>query len=225
MNRKRAKMPAEARGTPQSLLLGTEEDGGVKKKDYRQICKYGKECYQKNPMHHQKFRHPKDGDDKIEDQAEQQQPANDDVDPEEEEDEEEVKEVATPPAKKAKLDNDDDDDEVVDGVGHSKTSVVEVTPFDEAEQTEAVEDNSEQVPDFADWPKDPVKSVEQKFLTKMPEDFMAFWTFCKGMKWDNPREALLDTCGLLLVGPYDIVAGQEFASTKLNDYLCHSRYY
>lgn len=22
------------------------------------MCKYGKGCYQKNPMHHQKFRHP-----------------------------------------------------------------------------------------------------------------------------------------------------------------------
>ncbi|XP_018573352.1 histone PARylation factor 1 [Anoplophora glabripennis] len=27
-------------------------------KDYRIVCKYGAKCYQKNPMHHQKYKHP-----------------------------------------------------------------------------------------------------------------------------------------------------------------------
>ena len=35
----------------------------------------------------------------------------------------------------------------------------------------------------------------------------------------------MKTCGLALVGPYEIVSGKEFKSTKLNDYLCHYRYY
>ena len=30
--------------------------------DGRQMCKYGKECYQKNPMHTEKFKHPSDND-------------------------------------------------------------------------------------------------------------------------------------------------------------------
>ena len=81
------------------------------------------------------------------------------------------------------------------------------------------------VPEFKNWPSDPIKSVEQKFLTKMPKDFMAFWEFCKSIDRENPREALLKSCGLLLVGPFDIVAGQEFESNKLNDFLCHYRYY
>ena len=98
-----------------------------------------------------------------------------------------------------------------------------VKPSDEEEPH--VQDDSEQVPVFADWPKDPLKSVEQKFLTKMPEDFVSFWDFCKGINRENPREAFLKTCGLLLVGPYDIYCGKEFKSTKLNDYLCHYRYY
>lgn len=46
-------MPVETKTTPESLNLDPN------KVDYRQMCKYGKECYQKNPMHHQKFRHPK----------------------------------------------------------------------------------------------------------------------------------------------------------------------
>ena len=62
-----------------------------------------------------------------------------------------------------------------------------------------VDDNSDLVPAFKDWPSDPVKSVEQKFLTKMPEDFMAFWEMCKTIDRENPREALVKSCGLLLV--------------------------
>ena len=31
------------------------------KKDYRQDCKYGGGCYQKNPAHKAKFKHPEDG--------------------------------------------------------------------------------------------------------------------------------------------------------------------
>ena len=50
-------MPTENKGTPQAITLGNENNGA--KKDFRQLCKYGKDCYQKNPMHHQKFRHPK----------------------------------------------------------------------------------------------------------------------------------------------------------------------
>ena len=56
-----SKMPTENKGTPQPLTLGSENNGV--KKDFRQCCKYGKDCYQKNPMHHQKFRHPKDDED------------------------------------------------------------------------------------------------------------------------------------------------------------------
>ena len=56
-----SKMPTENKGTPQPLILGSENNGV--KKDFRQCCKYGKDCYQKNPMHHQKFRHPKDDED------------------------------------------------------------------------------------------------------------------------------------------------------------------
>ena len=86
-----------------------------------------------------------------------------------------------------------------------------------------IEDDSDLVPAFKDWPTDPIKSVEQKFLVKMPEDFMAFWEFCKSINRDNPCEALVKSCGLVLVGPFDILAGKEFESKKLNDYLCHHR--
>jgi len=37
-------MPTDNKGTPQAITLGSEN--GVKK-DFRQLCKYGKDCYQK----------------------------------------------------------------------------------------------------------------------------------------------------------------------------------
>ncbi len=72
-----------------------------------------------------------------------------------------------------------------------------------------VDDDSDLVPEFKDWPSDPVKSVEQKFLTKMPEDFMAFWELCKTINRENPREALVKSCGLLLVSIQRLIKGRS----------------
>ena len=47
-------MAEKAQTTPEGLSFGRE---GIVK-DARQMCKYGENCYQRNPMHHQKFRHP-----------------------------------------------------------------------------------------------------------------------------------------------------------------------
>ena len=47
-------MAERAQTTPEGINFGDEGPG----KDIRQMCKYGENCYQKNPMHHQKFRHP-----------------------------------------------------------------------------------------------------------------------------------------------------------------------
>lgn len=207
-------MPVEAKGTPQPLNLGED----VAKKDFRQMCKYGKDCYQKNPMHHQKFRHPKDGE----------------SEPQKDNDIHEATDVAKEPSpKKQKLDTSEPEQvveeiasekvsEEIDGLACSKP---EEKASNDEEEPQIADDGSDLVPEFKDWPKEPIKSVEEKFLTKMPEDFMAFWEFCRGINRENPREALVKSCGLLLVGPYDIVSGEEFKSTKLNDYLCHHRYY
>jgi len=201
---KKSKMPGVQ--TPQAIKLGSE-DG----KDYRQACKYGEDCYQKNPMHHQKFRHPK---------PEGSEEKNVEEEPQSKE------EIKTPSPKKPRI------EELTKKAPEVVEDEVQCTPTkckfeseDMTEEFEVIEETPEPVPAFADWPKDPVLSVEEKFLVKMPEDFMAFWDFCKGINRENPREALLKSCGLILVGPYDIVAGDEFKSTNLNDYLCHYRYY
>ncbi len=216
-------MPGETKGTPQPISLGDE---GGQRKDFRQDCKYGKDCYQKNPMHHQKFKHPSKGG---------ATPAA----PEPEQEEKKVVEtlVEEPPAKRMKAatlspkkespkKHDDTKakkgEEVTDGTASSKSKCL----TDEEQLLKVPDDeNSELVPPFDEWPKDAIKSVEQRFLTKMPDDFMAFWEFCKSINMDHPEEALLKTCNLRLVGPYDILAKTRFETRKLNDFLCHYRYY
>jgi hypothetical protein len=59
------------------------------------------------------------------------------------------------------------------------------------------------------WPKDPKENILQKFLVKMPPDFFAFWDFCAFLNRSNPREAFLETAGLKLVGPYDLMPDSQ----------------
>ena len=219
-------MPGETNTTPNPLTLGS--DDGTRK-DYRQMCKYGEDCYQKNPMHKQKFRHPTN-------KVEKEETKKEDVEKEEEEakHEEESKESEEliedetskeePAAKKIKLDNEEVDEN--DGAKTSK-SAADPKVFDDDEKEEVIDDDSETLPDFKDWPKNPIENVEQKCLVKMPEDFLAFWDFCKSINREDPRQALAKTCGLLLVGPFDYLARNEteFKTNKLNDFLCHCRYY
>lgn len=68
--------------------------------------------------------------------------------------------------------------------------------------------------------------IKKKFLVSMPEDFWAFWDFCRDLHNDVPQEAL-KSVGLTLVGPFDVL-GSKFAGATENDsvdYLLHWRYY
>ena len=160
-------------------------------------------------MHHEKFKHPKKGEDSEESNK---TPTN----------------VNEPSPKKQKIEEVNDDSGTKDAEEPTNTDEeIEPTEAPEsiAEETQSVEETPEPIPEFKDWPKDPMMAIKQNFLVKMPEDFLAFWDFCKNLNREDPRIALQKSCGLVLVGPYDILAGQEFKSTNLNDFLCHYRYY
>ena len=215
------KMPGVTNGTPQPLTLGSDEGA---KKDFRQMCKYGEDCYQKNPMHHQKFRHPKPGDkEKCKEQENETGLKNEEETKEEVASEE--NETTEPASKKIKLDEEVEEKEETDGASGSKSEEPQVFDDDEKDDEEFVDIDSDLIPDIKDWATNSTKTVEEIFLVKMPEDFMAFWDFCKGINREDPRQALAKTCGLVLVGPFDILAKQEFTTNKLNDFLCHYRYY
>lgn len=183
---------------------------------HRPICKYGQECYQKNPMHHEKFQHPpKDtpdcasGPDLRQDgQKENQEPSH---------------KRATPPPdppmdqssplKKPRVDD--------EAVLTSDSSPVGETDTPEAEK------DADDSPELPASPVDLKENLKQKFLVDYPPDFYCFWQFCQERNRDHPELALAETCGLRLTGPFDVMAGglKGASSRRSADYLAHVRYF
>ena len=92
------------------------------------------------------------------------------------------------------------DGDQADGACASKPEIA--TPADEKE---IEEEEGEILAPFENWPSDVKENIREKFLVQMPLDFYAFWKFCKIVNRENPREAFLETAGIRLVGPYDLM--------------------
>ncbi|KAJ8271176.1 hypothetical protein COCON_G00100350 [Conger conger] len=58
----------------------------------------------------------------------------------------------------------------------------------------------------------------------MPEDFYHFWSFCTRLDAQNPCDALRETLGLRLVGPFEIMA-EKHRSAKNPNYFLHWRHF
>ncbi|KAL9971852.1 hypothetical protein ACROYT_G018064 [Oculina patagonica] len=69
--------------------------------------------------------------------------------------------------------------------------------------------------------------MKQAFKVELPQDFFDFWEFCKELNKENPCEALTDSIGLKLVGPYDLLSGSfdDINESDITSYLLHWRYY
>ncbi|KAG9330731.1 hypothetical protein JZ751_022325 [Albula glossodonta] len=68
------------------------------------------------------------------------------------------------------------------------------------------------------------QEVESLYKLCMPEDFYHFWSFCQRLHPESPQEALRDTLGLKLVGPFDIMDGKH-KSAKNPNYFLHWRHF
>lgn len=175
--------------------------------DSRPACKYGEKCYQKNPQHHRKFKHPSPKKKKREI-------------PEEEE--------ANEGVKRSKLDDEaHQDEEPVISEEVAKGPVDSSASQSDGEQ----EYTGEFVAKFNDTliqgsPPDIRLNIEQKFLLEMPDDFFDFWECCSNINKEKPEEALLKA-GLTLVGPYDVMTGKlkKIKERRVSHYVCHWRYY
>ena len=194
-------------------------------RDYRPECKYGSGCYQKNPEHKAKFKHPEKDDKKEE--------------PKKDLDFDKENEVAAnkviSPAKKRLLSDESDIEETKKPKLHEmsedsqdETNTEEIDSVEEEEKPEekAIEESKEET--YEDiLPASPTNirdNIKSKFLVSMPEDFYNFYDFCKNMNSSNPVLALASV-GLQLCGPYDVLAGNipptAPRSTKL--FLTHDR--
>ncbi|XP_050297921.1 histone PARylation factor 1 [Anthonomus grandis grandis] len=196
-------------------------------KDPRIACKYGARCYQKNAVHHEKYKHPPPKRAKL----------NGDT---------------TQPAKRLKMDVDNKTaglpESTADQNEHLFTNKDNLSPQSSDQQeklipqeNQEIKTESKQEGDTVEPQKeDPSTSdlgrtaksfdvntfIKQKFLVDMPKDFYQFWSFCKSLKEKCPQEALKDV-GLTLVGPFDVLAGKFFDIPEQSEenYLIHWRYF
>ena len=196
-------------------------------KDYRKDCKYGEGCYQKNPEHKAKFKHPT------------KTVENDNVDGSNDK-ENKVNEKKSPPKKRvlsedtdSEVDNDDNNKKLK---LHTMSSSEESQEEEENENKEPCEDQSKEKDEnvdeeeevFEDLLKESPESVaddiKMKYQIAMPEDFFIFYDLCKSLNSSTPLQAL-SAAGLKLCGPYDTLAGNipEAAPKSEKLYLTHGR--
>ncbi|XP_056136924.1 histone PARylation factor 1 [Lampris incognitus] len=70
------------------------------------------------------------------------------------------------------------------------------------------------------------EEVAKLYKLQMPEDLYHFWDFCKGLCPENPRDALMGTLGLRLVGPFDILAeAHKSCQNPQPNFHLHWRYF
>ena len=213
------------------------------KKDYRQDCKYGGGCYQKNPAHKAKFKHPEDGGQGGQNSHIGVNTAHSDTankkrvesDGNKENKENEKKS----PTKKRVLSEDDSESEGEEtkklrlhAMSSSEESQDEnLDQEDEPDKSKSDVENESKVEEVYDdlivkSSEDIKEDIKLKYLIKMPEDFFVFYEFCKSLNNSNPLQAL-SSAGLKLCGPYDTLGHNipEAAPASERLYLTHGRYY
>lgn len=199
--------------------------------DSRIACKYGSKCYQKNPVHINKYKHPPKGKAPVKKGAKR------------------FKKADSPPKDEAnEPDSDNVEAEISDassGAHSPKRKAVKPNPPTDtpssSKQTSSdctsdepsAKNEENDVPNFSDEPEMPPspsdmrQSIKQKFLFEMPEDFYSFWEFCQTLNGLNPAMAFRDI-GLQLVGPYDVLSSHFRVNKNMRKqsyYLLHWRYY
>lgn len=185
------------------------------KKDARIPCKYGAKCFQKNPTHHKKYKHPpkRRSDDHHGLHQNKRHKTNKDDNVKHSQDE-----LTVHSSSDQESSNKNEEEQ-------QSTSSVEVTHQSEAPSTPK-EDSSEADDREGSSPSDVKEFIKQKFLVEMPEDFYEFWLFCEHLSNSKPQEAL-SPVGLTLVGPFDVLSGNLGPGSKYkkSEYLRHWRYY
>ncbi|TRY72495.1 hypothetical protein TCAL_10382 [Tigriopus californicus] len=187
---------------------------------HRPVCKYGRECYQKNPMHHEKFQHPTSQEQQKENQA---MAANKRATPPPDDSAGEASQPTmdqSSPLKKSKMD-DDGHEATQDAKDQADVNLISAnTPLNPVA-------DPDDPPELPASPMDMKANLKQKFLMDYPPDFYCFWQFCQERNRDHPELALVDTCGLRLTGPFDVLAGAWTGTARRPsaDYLAHARYF
>lgn len=185
--------------------------------DPRAPCKYGINCYQKNPQHHQNFKHlPKN----TKRQKDHHEPNKKRFKP------------YTSPRKDIEHNNinqgldheDSKDDLTIDE--HVRTS-----PSKHTASSSKIDDSKNlcndsiviKLPETLSYhDKDDQSLFKELFLLEMPSDFFQLYKYLEEL---DSLEKVLSTVNLELIGPYDLLLGKL---PKLDDkelYLIHWRFF
>ncbi|KAF7414494.1 hypothetical protein HZH68_002983 [Vespula germanica] len=200
------------------------------KNDSRIPCRYGAKCYQKNPLHHNKYKHPPSNKEKeVEDgqktlirNKRKIEEINDDK-----------KEADSVPCKiqKVKTDVSNVDINNLEDIDNIETEKMIDDNIEEIkEKSCASSDNSNQTIGDDSYvilsPNCMKENIKNLFLVQMPEDFYQFYEFCKLISKNTPLMAL-KSIHLNLVGPFDILDNKlkSFKNKDKEKYLRHWRYY
>ncbi|GLG99828.1 Uncharacterized protein GBIM_06210 [Gryllus bimaculatus] len=177
------------------------------KNDSRIPCKYGVKCYQKNPVHHEKYKHPSNKY-KLNNASKEEKYTK--ITKED---------ISKQSPNKHTLDDEGKDERCAK---RTKDDIPKQSPNDGSSHpggSSAAEEEEFSLPD------DVKEAIKEAFLVEMPNDFYSFWSFCLSLKKDNPAGALKDV-GLFLVGPFDLILNREsFKKCKKVEFLRHWRYY
>lgn len=207
-------------------------------------CKYGKDCYQKNPAHLSKFSHPSD------ERPTTRQRARTPPTPTSNENSKKLRsrspsgsynlrsprtttdlnpsrspgikiDTKSPTSKAMVIAKPKTNSSIMDGPSQEKDLDFINDCFDK-------ETRFSQRAEYKQMLKEPKEFIKHKFLVEMPRDFYLFWDFCKeNSKKEQKPENLFNKFGLKLLGPFDVLAG-KFDDAQMfepGDYIRHCRYY
>ncbi|XP_029671599.1 histone PARylation factor 1-like [Formica exsecta] len=218
------------------------------KDDPRIPCQFGVKCYQKNPQHHSKYKHPPKKEmmnqraEKTSTSIKRKNPLKDDK--KRKSPQRKLQKISefcqknlhdmSPSPERNNIRNSNEDGNknfnVKTEVSDKDMIVVQTSSKQYDCSLESVECSVVEnilSTSNADNMSDAEKIIMDLFLVEMPIDFFQFYEFCKSISKDNPLLAC-KSVSLKLVGPYDVLDGKikdfESASDK-EKYLIHWRYY
>ncbi|CAG9860522.1 unnamed protein product [Phyllotreta striolata] len=208
--------------------------------DKRMPCKYGKKCYQKNPAHHEKYKHPTSINTVNRTKDKHFTPAlkklktntkavTSKTESDSDDNEYHIDDSSSDTSlnnQKANNDVSDSEDETHPDAPENIAEIISEQPVaEESHQNSSLSEESKETVRSLETEEECSSFIKDKFLVTMPDDFYQFWHFCNKIKPNNPLEALKEV-GLYLVGPFDVLAG-KFSNTNKSeaDYLVHWRYF
>ncbi|XP_076300349.1 histone PARylation factor 1 [Lasioglossum baleicum] len=216
-----------------------EEQFKAYKEDTRIPCRYGAKCYQKNAVHHEKYKHLPSKDTKKQKGIRHTAPNK------KRKIHENHKESEDSPKKKVQKKDDTEMDKGFSLIDNNR-NIGKTEECIEPTKQESVSDNEKHVKDVSTRvtiasllkdsnvslkddkvsPSEAQTIISRLFLTEMPEDFFQLYEFCKTISEKDPLNVFKHV-QLQLVGPYDVF-NEKFLSSKVDDeksLLRHWRYY